>query len=78
MYGKNLYRFFIILIISATFLGLTFGCTSSKLRYNTTRSTYDPDKLRSFDEIQYKSAYKYDDTGKKYIKHYRQKRRREN
>lgn len=78
MYGKVLNRSFIILIISATFLGLTFGCMPSKLRYDSTRSTYDPDKLRSYDEIQYRSAYKYDDTGKKYIKHYRQKQRREN
>ena len=78
MQGKRFYRFYIIPVICATFLVLTSGCTSSRLPYDTTRSTFDPDKLRYYDEIQYQSAYKYDKNGKKYIKHYRQKQRREN
>jgi hypothetical protein len=78
MYSKDLYRFLIILFISASFLGLIFGCTSSKTQTSTYGSSYDPYKLQTIDEIQYKSAYKYDVDGKKYKKHYRQKRRREN
>jgi hypothetical protein len=82
MHKTILSRFLVFLLITTLLAGLTVGCKSSKpgskpRKSQYRRSTYDI-KVKSVDDIQYKSAYKYDIDGKKYKKHYRKKRRREN
>jgi hypothetical protein len=82
MCGKALHRFFYILFVLVTIGGLTAGCTSTKLKYKPKKEQYRTTsyrvKIKTTNDIQYKSAYKYDSDGKKYKKHFRQKRRREN
>jgi hypothetical protein len=82
MCGKVINRFLHILFISATIAGLTAGCSSTKFNYKPKKSQYRTTsyhvKIKTTNDIQYKSAYKYDSDGKKYKKHFRKKRRREN
>ena len=82
MCGKVIYRFIYILLISAAIGGLSTGCSSTKLNYKPKKIQYRTTsyrvKIKTTNDIQYKSAYKYDSDGKRYKKHFRQKRRREN
>ena len=82
MCGKVLYRFICVLFISGIIGGLATGCTSTKLKYKPKKVQYRTTsykvKIKTINDIQYKSAYKYDSDGKRYKKHFRQKRRREN
>jgi hypothetical protein len=82
MRGKVIHRFLYVLYISAIIGGLTAGCSSTKLNYKPKKVQYRTTsykvKIKTTNDIQYKSAYKYDSDGKKYKKHFRQKRRREN
>jgi hypothetical protein len=73
---------FIFLIVLVTCGPLITGCSSTKQgskphKSQYRRSTYNV-KIKSINDIQYKGAYKYDTDGKKYKKHYRRKKRREN
>lgn len=49
--------------------------TSSKKHLKYYRDTYHPSVQRA-DNIQYRSAYKYDIKGKKYKKHYKEQEKR--
>lgn len=76
---NKIFVFLIILVISGP---LSTGCSSSKPgakphKSQYRRSTYNV-KVKTINDIQYKGAYKYDTDGKKYKKHYRKKKRREN
>lgn len=57
------------------------GCASSNGAYTPRkhmkyyRETYSPSVQRA-DDIQYRSAYKYDLKGKKYKKHFKQRKKR--
>jgi len=73
-------RVFLLLLITCG--PLIISCSSSKPgskphKSQYRRTTYKV-KVKTADDIQYKGAYKYDTDGKKFKKHYRKKRRREN
>jgi len=73
-------RVFLLLLITCG--PLITSCSSSKPgskphKSQYRRSTYNV-KVKTTNDIQYKGAYKYDTDGKKYKKHFRKKRRREN
>jgi hypothetical protein len=75
--GKNL---FILVILSAVSMFFS-GCASGNSAYTPRkhmkyyRGTNSPSVQRA-DDIQYRSAYKYDLKGKKYKKHFKQRKKR--
>ncbi len=76
---SGVFLFLLILVICGPFFT---GCKSSKPGAKPHKSQYRTSsykvKVKSINDIQYKGAYKYDTDGKKYKKHYRKKKRREN
>jgi len=80
--NKVISGIFVFLLILVTCCPLITGCKSSKTGSKPHKSQYRTStykvKVKSINDIQYKGAYKYDTDGKKYKKHYRKKKRREN
>jgi hypothetical protein len=80
--NKVISGIFLILLFLVTCGPFITGCSSSKPgskphKSQYRRSTYNV-KVKTINDIQYKGAYKYDTDGKKFKKHYRKKKRREN
>ena len=80
--NKVISGFYLFLLFMATYGPFITACSSSKPGSKPHKSQYRGStykvKIKSIDDIQYEGAYKYDTDGKKYKKHYRKKRRREN
>jgi outer membrane biogenesis lipoprotein LolB len=80
--NKVISGIFVFLLLLATCSPFITGCSSSKPGSKPHKSQYRTStykvKVKSINDIQYKGAYKYDTDGKKYKKHYRKKKRREN
>jgi hypothetical protein len=71
----------LLIILAGMMLVVFSGCASSNGAYTPRkhmkyyRETYSPSVQRA-DDIQYRSAYKYDLKGKKYKKHFKQRKKR--
>lgn len=75
--GK-IFSFLFVILITQVFL---FGCAANQGPYTSRshRKYYEKSthpSVQRADEIQYRSAYKYDIKGKKYIKHYQEQEKR--
>lgn len=73
----------LLIILAGMMLVVFSGCASTNSAYTPRkhmkyyRETYSPSVQRA-DDIQYRSAYKYDLKGKKYKKHFKQRKKRKN